>query len=256
LPSAYSRLCFHKCGQVTTLVASHAEVPLVVQRPLRGPSGQAVVVVLTPAGALFDGDDVHLTIECGPGCDVTLATAAATRLNRCEHGEIHFELDATVAPGATLRYLPHELIPFRAARYRQRLLVALQGSARAMLLEVIAPGRSGEPFAYTRLEFDTEVRLDGALVVRERFVVADQVGARQHGHTHYGSLLVLDGVDAGRAAEDAAASLAAAGACAGATVLPAAGIGLKMLGDSALSVRQTLLQAVGCERWLTDLVLA
>jgi hypothetical protein len=70
-------------------------------------------------------------------------------------------------------------------------------------------------------------------------------------------VLVLEGDprDAGRAAVDASSWLAATGACAGASVLPRGGIGLKMLGDAAVTLRETLLQAGGgCPRWLTAIL--
>ena len=252
MASACSRLRFEQRGGRTTLVSSQVALPLVVQRPLRGPAGQAIVVLLTPAGALFQGDHISVSVDCGPGCDVTLSTAAATRLNRSDGGEIVFELDAAVAAGATLRYLPHELIPFRGTRYRQRLGVTLQPSARAVLLEVIAPGRSGEPFTYRHLAFDTTVRLGDEVAVRERFELATDVAARLGGYSHYGGLLLL-----GPHADDArlaALRLAAAGARAAASRLPAGGSGLKMLGQSALEVREALLEAAACPAWLGPLL--
>jgi urease accessory protein len=252
LASACSRLRFEQRGGRTTLVSSQAALPLVVQRPLRGPAGQAIVVLLTPAGALFQGDHLRLIVECGTGCDVTLGTAAATRLNRCDAGEIVFEFEATVAAGATLRYLPHELIPFRATRYRQRLRLTLQPTARALLLEVIAPGRSGEPFAYSRLAFDTTVRVGDEVAVRERFELSTEVAARLGGYSHYGSLLLLDPhADDARLA---ALRLAAAEARAAASRLPAGGIGLKMLGQAALEIRAALLEAAACPVWLGPLL--
>jgi urease accessory protein len=226
---------------------------MVVQRPLRGPTGQAVLVLLTPAGALFEGDTIHLNVHCGPGCDVTLLTAAATKLNRCDHQPIRFTLEASLAAGATLRCLPHELIPFPAARYRQRLSLSLEADSQATLLDVLTPGRSGQPFAYTRLDFETEVRRHGQLALRERFSLAEGVAARLGGHTHYGSLLLLDGTsrDPRAVAGSATQSLAQAGACAAASALPAAaGIAIKMLGDSAREIRQALLRAAGCPAWL------
>lgn len=246
MPSSCSRLVFAQHDGQTRLVARQAELPLVVQRPLRGPAGQALLVLLTPAGALFGGDEVRLRVECGPGTDVTLATAGATRVNQ---GQVGFELQATVDAGATLRYLPHELIPFRGACYRQRLALDLATDGRAILLDVISPGRTSEPFAYRRLELDTQVSIEGRLVVRERLVLADEVTERLAGHTHYGSLFLL-GERGETVTAEAMASLAERGACAGASLLPAAGIGLKMLGDSAQEVRDTLLRAAGSPGWL------
>src|SRR5438309_9768995 len=172
LPPSCSRLEFELRQQRTVLVSRQVELPLVVQRPLRGPHGEAVVTLLTPAGAVFDGDDVHLAVECGAGTDVTLTTASASRLNRSDRVGSAFQLHARVADGAMLRYLPCELIPFRGARYRQVLEVRLDRAARAVILEVIGAGKSDDPFAYAQLEFLTQVRFDARVAVREHFVLA------------------------------------------------------------------------------------
>lgn len=229
------------------------ELPLVVQRPLRGPSGQAVVTLLNPAGAVFDADDVELTVECGRGTDVTLATASATRLNCCDvHGSA-FSLDATVAEGAVLRYLPYELIPFRGARYHQQVRVRLAAGAGVALLEVIGAGRSGDRFAYSRLEFVLEVTLaeERRLAVRERFVLAEQARDSLDGHTHYASLLMLG---TGPSPASASATLVGLGVRGAASLLPAGGVGLKALGDAALALREALLLAGECPAWLRSLL--
>jgi len=256
LPHASSKLRFARQGERTVLLASHTELPLVVQRPLRGPAGQAVLVLLTPAGALFDGDAPGLDVWCGEDTDVTLTTAAATKLNRCDRGQISFDVHLTIGRGATLRYLPHELIPFHAASYRQRIDVDLQDQANAWLLEVVGPGASAAPFSYTRLEFETNVRHAGALVARERFGVTPASAAQLRGHTHYGSLLVF-GPGQDRAAAVALNERLACvplPAVAAASTLPSDGVVLKMLGSTAQSVRDTLLASAGCPAWLTSML--
>jgi urease accessory protein len=231
-------------------------LPIIVQRPLRGPAGQAVLVLLTPAGALFDGDVLRLDVRCGEDTDVTLTTAAATKLNRCDRGLISFDLHLAIGRGATLRYLPHELIPFQGARYRQRIDVDLEDDASAWLLEVVGPGASEARFTYARLDFETNVRQDGAVIVRERFGVTPASAAQMRGHSHYGSMLML-GSSYDRAA---AAALNDRLACvplpavAAASALPTNGMVLKMLGSSAQSVRDTLLTAAACPAWLTSIL--
>jgi urease accessory protein len=253
LASGSSALSFAARGGRTALVAAHAELPLVVQRPLYGPEGQAVVVLLTPAGALFDGDALRLQVSCGPGSDVTLASASATKLNRCERTHIAFSLDVDVSDGATFRYLVYELIPFRGTNYVQSIHLLLHGYAGASLLEVIGPGPTDDPFSYDRLDFETEVRQNGAVVVRERFVMARDSVAQLRGRTHYGSLLLFG---ANASAEEANEHLANlnCGDVAGASALPNGGVGLKMLGHSAQSVRETLLGAAGAPAWLRSVV--
>ena len=251
---ACSRFGFAERGGQTALVASHAELPLLVQRPLRGPAGQAVLVLLTPAGALFDGDALRLEITCGQETDVTLATAAATKLNRCERSLISVEVEVHVAPGATFRYLPHELIPFQDTRYRQRIKVDLEGEARAWLLEVISPGASHARFTYARLEFETEVRGDGVRLARERFSLTPTSAEQLRGHTHYGSLLLFDSeLDRGTAAAiNERLACVPAREVAGASTLPTTGVVVKVLGGDAESVRDTLLTCVGCPTWLSS----
>jgi urease accessory protein len=236
-------------------VSSETRLPLVVQRPLYGPHGQAVVVLLTPSGALFDGDALNLQITCGPGADVTLTTAAATKLNRCDHGGIRFDVEARVSAAATFRYLPHELIPFRGTRYQQRIEMDLDDAARAWLLEVIGPGRTDEQFTYTELGFETNVRHTGALRVRERFTLTPASAAQLRGHTHYGSLLAF-GPEMDRSAATLVNQRLAciSHGVGGASELPGSGVGLKMLGGAAQTVREALLRAVGLPRWLLPLL--
>jgi urease accessory protein len=200
--------------------------------------------MLTPAAALFDRDAVDLQVECGPGTDVTLVTAGATRLNRCDIGCILVNLTANVASGAVLRYLPHELIPFRGARYAQTLHLDLEHDASTLLLEVIAPGRSREPFTYAQLDFAMSVRLAGRLVVRERFTLTSASQAALGGYTHYGSLVAL-GPEFGPGSADAAhAALSPHGS---ASALADYGLALKLLGNAAWSMRQQLLCGVGLQ---------
>ena len=252
-----SALDFARRGERTVLVRSHAALPIVVQRPLRGPGGQAVLVLLTPAGALFDGDALRLEVCCGEDSDVTLSTVAATKLNRCDRGQITFELEVRVGRRASFRYLPHELIPFRGASYRQRIGVDLGEDASAWLLDVVGPGASGAHFTYTRLEFETNVHQDGALVARERFSVTPASAAHLRGQTHYGSLLVFGPGRDAAAARGINARLAAAApppAQAGASALPGRGVVLKMLGATAQSVRDTLLTTAACPTWLASIL--
>jgi urease accessory protein len=256
LRPASSRLRFARQGERTVLIASRAELPLVVQRPLRGPAGQAVLVLLTPAAALFDSEALRLEVCCGEDTDVTVTTTAATKLNRCDRGQISLEVHLSIGRGATLRYLPHELIPFQGASYAQRIDVDLVDGASLWLLEVVGPGASAAPFTYTRLAFETNVRQHGSVLARERFVLAPESAAQLRGHSHYGSLLLFGpGYDrAAAAALNERLACAPGPAQAAVSALPTHGVVMKMLGASAQSVRDTLLTAAACPAWLTSLL--
>jgi len=229
------------------VLASRGELPLILQRPVRGPHGQAVLALLTPAGALFDGDVVELEVECEAGSDVTLTTAAATRLNRCDGDGIEVQMHVRVDDGATFRYLPHELIPFAGARYRQQIEVEVAPAGAAALLEVIGPGPSAAPFAYDALEFATSVCAAGRLSARERFSVSSR-SVRQFGEwTHYGSLLAL-GVPT-LATVSCAGPVQLAG-----SALPGGGVVVKALGSSAQALRAALVDRLCSIDWLHPLL--
>jgi urease accessory protein len=231
-------------------VSAHAELPLLVQRPLRGPGGEAVLVLLTPAAALFEGDRLQLEVTCGPRTNVTLTTVGATRVNRCETARIQVQTRVHVGAHATFRYLPHELIPFRGANYRQSMQIEMDSGARVWLMEVVAP------FEAARLEFETEVRDNGSTSVRERFTLARDRRAQLGAYTHYGSML-LCGANYDREQSSTLNRQLAARAPAlqaGASALPHAGTGVKALGHSAQSVRQALLNAADCPNWLLSMV--
>jgi urease accessory protein len=253
LPSTRSQLTFEDRNGQTILAASRVALPLLVQRPLHGPHGQAVVVALTPSGALFDGDSVDLRVSCGPRTDVTLTTASATKLNRCQRGEVRFELQVSVAAGATFRYLPYELIPFRGARYRQRIRMDLYQDARAWLVEVVGSGQTGAGFTYSCLSFETTLLRDERVTARERFVLTPQTAAQLRGYSHYGSLVAL-GPEWDRASATAVNARLSAHPPAGASLLPGGGLVARALADSAEPLRATLLGAVDCPAWLGRLL--
>jgi urease accessory protein UreH len=222
----------------TVVLAARGELPLILQRPIRGASGGAVLTLLSPAGALFGGDAVRLHVCCEPGTDVTLTTAAATKLNR---GCIDVSMHVQVKRGATFRYMPHELIPFRDAHYAQRIDVDVDVGANVSLLEVIGPGASQTPFTYCSLAFATTVRISDQLAVRERFVLRPANVGQLGGYTHYGSLLHIG-------ASPAPSTVAG---IAGVSRLPCEGWVVKTLGESAQAVRASLLAVVpGSQRLL------
>jgi urease accessory protein len=210
-------------------------------------------VLLTPSGALFDGDHMCLEVRCDPDTDVTLTTAAATKLNRCDRLDIRFDLHVELAAGATFRYLPHELIPFPGARYRQRITADLGDGARAWLLEVVSAGTTGATFSYEQLGFETEVRHVGVPTAREHVVMTPRTAAQLRGHTHSAALFAF-GSEWDRSAAAAVNQRLACHPSAGASLLPSGGILARAVGDDAHTLREHLLAAAECPDWLPKLL--
>ncbi len=261
---ARSELRFERRGEGTALVHSAVALPLQVFRAIHEGS-KAIVTLLNPAGALMSGDRVRLSIELGPEAEVELVTTSATKLYRCpigkagcEGGQIERWAAARVPPeseilqvihvklaaGSRFRFLPHGLIPFRESRYRQRLTVETDESARAAIGEIIGPGRTGELFAFRRLPLRTEILVNGELAARDAFDCSGQEArAALGGFTHVGTLYLLGPdltqLDADRLHE----TIAAAGLIGSASVLPRGGLLVRLLGGAAHELHN-LMQAV------------
>jgi urease accessory protein len=226
------------------LAASHTELPLQIQRPRQGEHGEAIVTVLTPAGALFAGDAVRLDVDVQAGASVILRQASATQLHPAtQRGGITFELLLTVAAGAQCHYVPYELIPFADADYRQAVRVLLAEGAEARLTEVVTPGRLWEHFRYGRLALKTEAYLDGALILldAQRIVPDDtDCATALGGHTHFGTLHHLGSSIGALDADRLHERFLALGVCGSASVLPAYGIAARVLGFSAQELREAV----------------
>jgi urease accessory protein len=231
------------------MVAARSELPLLVQRPLRGPDGEAIVTLLTPSGALFGGDEIALEVQCHPGTRVTVRQVAATKLHRCENAPITVDAHVRVAAGASFQYLPFELIPFAETDYRQSISLHLEQGAQAVLSEVLTPGRLGEHFRYRQVSLRTEVYLEERLIVLDAQRI---MPGRQDpqlllaGSTHVATLLLLAPDLSQHDAERLSGSITHPGVQGAASLLPAYGIGARLVGRTA----ESLLQAVAILRSL------
>jgi urease accessory protein len=221
------------------MVAAQSELPLQVQRPMRGPHGEAVVTLLSPAGALFGGDEITIEIDCRPGTRVILRQVSATKLHRCGNEPISVSAEIRVANGAYFQYLPYELIPFADTDYRQSITLHLQRGARAVLSEVLTPGRLGEHFRYRQISLRSQVQLDGKLIVLDaQRLVPARLDPRLllASYTHVASLLCLGPDLEQRVAERMSSGVCQPGVQGAASLLPAYGIGARLVGYSAESL--------------------
>jgi len=119
-----------------------------------------------------------------PGARVVLTTPCASRIHRArsERAAV-LRQELTVEAGGFAEYFPELLIPQQGARYHQQTTLRVAAGGTLLFFEWLAPGRvaSGETFAYSELQWDTDLWHDGALVARERYTL------RPEGH-HLASL--------------------------------------------------------------------
>ncbi|HEY3118138.1 MAG TPA: urease accessory protein UreD [Chloroflexota bacterium] len=228
-----AELVFSREGERTVLRKSCSQLPLQVQRALCGPSGEAIVTLLSPTGDLLEDDDVELEVICEPGADVVLRQASATRLHGCESGAIAFSGHFEVGVDARLRYLPLELIPFAHANYRQHLELELDDGAEAVVWEVIGPGRVWEVDAPRQLGLQLEAWVQGELAFADLLRLNGPNRIATAGHSHVGCLLQFGPSFTQADADHLHEGLTAAGLIGSASLLPSYGVGARVIAGSA-----------------------
>ncbi len=154
------RLRYGYDGQRTAIRQQYTQAPLRLQRPFypEGP-GICQTVVVHTAGGMVGGDRLTFDLSLDPQAQVLLTTAAASKIYRSTGPEAQQTVNANVAAGACLEWLPQETIVFDQARYRQSLRVNLEPGAQWLGWEVTRLGRTarGEQFLAGDWRSRTEV---------------------------------------------------------------------------------------------------
>ncbi len=137
----------------------------------RAGDGSAEVIIQQAGPGIFPGERLETTIKVEPGASLTVRGQGATKLYPSPSGTLaEIRTMLHVGPGASLIYLPGELIPFRDARLRQETTVELTTGARFALAEIVTPGRlaMGERDAFVSLDLRLRIVVDGCPVLIER----------------------------------------------------------------------------------------
>ena len=142
-------LRFARRDERTVLVENTHRGPLVVQKSLH-PEGPGVcqAIVVHPPGGIAGGDRLALSIDVERDAHAQLVTPGATKWYRTAGPFARQAINARVADGATLEWLPQETIVFDGARADVTTAVTLAGDALFVGWDVVSLGRtaSGERF--------------------------------------------------------------------------------------------------------------
>jgi urease accessory protein len=171
-------LAFAPSAGATRIVRQSLHGPLYILRPIYTDPGRpdmAFIYSLQMGDGLVQGDRYRIELDCAPGSAVHVTTQAATKLYRMDNNFATQVVNLRADDGAYVEYLPDPVIPFRDARFYQRIRLMVAPTASVILGEILLPGRVayGEVHAYTLYYADTEVTgLDGTPFVVDRIKLA------------------------------------------------------------------------------------
>lgn len=163
-------------GNASRLVAARHVGPLRLQRPFY-PEGFDLphIYLLHPPGGMVPGDSLNVDITVDPGAAALLTTPASGKVYDVGERALAQQqrVQANVAPGATLEWLPQDTVFFNGARYAGETTVHLQGDAQVVLWDVSTLGRRAGDHPF--IEGDVTQRLsiyrDGKPLLLERMAL-------------------------------------------------------------------------------------
>lgn len=163
-------------GGRTALTGQSFRAPYHLSKPYwDADAGALLVQVVNPTAGILEGDSLESDIAVAKDASLLLTTPSASRVFKMKSGSAVCRQHFAVAKEGWLEVLPEPLVPHRGSRYRQttRVEVALGGGL--FFADLLMPGRiahRNEAWEWDRLCLETEVRLDGELILRERFDTA------------------------------------------------------------------------------------
>ncbi|MGB5997448.1 MAG: urease accessory protein UreD [Marinomonas sp.] len=176
---AYLTLGFQKTARGTVLKTCDHKGPLYVQKPFypEGPE-TAHVYLLHPPGGLVSGDRLTITANLAENTHVLITTPGAGRVYRAREDKTlqHQITQLNVPKDSVMEWLPQEAILYPNAHTRLENQINLASNAKFIGWEVTCFGlpANNESFANGHAEQGFEIRQDGRLKVRERFIIDDQ----------------------------------------------------------------------------------
>jgi urease accessory protein len=182
------RLDLERRGPATVVTGCRYTLPLQVLAPVALDDPAAVVSILNPTGGLVGGDRLSIAVQAGPGTHAVLTTPSATRVYRTDGEDATQTVRLSIGPGAVVEWVPDHTIPFAGSVYRQTVTVAMDETARLILVDAFSAGRvaRAEAWRFAVLESAVSVRDPHGWLLHDRFVLRGPNGADVPGWDGFG----------------------------------------------------------------------
>jgi urease accessory protein len=154
-------------GTPRCLVADHHDGPLRVLAALR-PEGLLIChsVIVHPPGGIAGGDRLDLRLTLGDGAHALLTTPGATRFYRSAGESATQSVQARLADGARLEWLPLETLVYPGALAESRASFELAPGAEMIGREIVALGLPTAGQHFHRGSFTQHLELPGVWLER------------------------------------------------------------------------------------------
>jgi len=195
----HGRLQLHytRDGARTTAHDRHHGPLRVLQRLYPEGAGICHHVLVHPPGGVVGGDVLEVQADLDAGSHAVITTPGATRFYRSDGALAQQTVQARVAAGARLEWLPMEAIAFRGCRVHNRLQFDLAPGAQMLGWDVLALGLPAAGAAYDSGSYRQHITLPGMWQERGLLDGGDQLLLHSPlglaGHTVMASLWLADG---------------------------------------------------------------
>lgn len=155
----------------TRLAVLRGESPLLLRRTGPRTTGDVTVHLVGGAAGPLRGDDLRLDIEVGPGARLAVRSVAAQLALPGRPGApaSRLEIRASVAAGATLRWLPEPLIAAAGCDHLAVTHVEVAAGGTLLWRDDLVCGRHDEPSGDVRT--DLTIRYAGSTLYRHQLTV-------------------------------------------------------------------------------------
>ncbi|MFC3608681.1 urease accessory protein UreD [Stutzerimonas tarimensis] len=163
-------LAYGRAGNGTRPLLRRHSGPLRVQKHLYAEGPEVCQHILVhPPGGIAGGDGLRISARVEAHAWAQLTSPGAAKWYRAA-SPAHQVIHLSVAPGATLEWLPQETIVYSAAQAELSTRIDLQGDGRLFYWDIVALGRpaSGERFDRGHFQSRLDIRRDGVLLWHER----------------------------------------------------------------------------------------
>jgi urease accessory protein len=162
-------------GELRTVLQRRHEGPLRVLASLY-PEAPAVChnVIVHPPGGIVGGDTLNTEADLSEGAHALVTTPGATRFYRSAGEVAQQSIDARIATGARLEWLPLETIVHSGALAENRLRFALAPGAEMIGWDVLALGLPAAGERFERGSFTQSIELPGTWLERARLDATDR----------------------------------------------------------------------------------